>query len=65
MEDIVKAWRKGSILTNFKNKYPKSTACLPQYIDIVHAVRQELLLIAENFVFLLHIPFQNLSSLIA
>jgi hypothetical protein len=35
-----------------------------QYIDIIHAVNQELFLIMEIFVFLLLVPFQKLGSLI-
>ena len=31
----------------------KSTACLPQYIDVIHAVGQELLVITEKIVFFL------------
>jgi len=49
----------------FQKQIPKRTERLPQYIDIVHAVGQELLFIAENFVFLHIIPFQNFCSLIA
>jgi len=48
----------------FQKQIPKRT-CLPQYIDIVHAGGQELLLIAETFIFLLLIPFQKLGLLIA
>jgi len=56
---------KGVHFEKFQKKIPKRTARLPQYIDIVHAEGQELMLIAENFVFLLLIPFQKLGSLIA
>ena len=38
---------------------------MPQYIDIIHAVGQEFLLIAQSFVFLLLVPFKNLDSVIA
>jgi len=45
------ASRKRSILRKIKDKFRLSTVCLPQYIDIVHAVGQELFLIAKNFLF--------------
>jgi hypothetical protein len=56
---------KGIHFDQFQNQIPKSTACLPQYIDIVNTVGHELLLIGENLVFLLLIPFQKFCSLIA
>ena len=51
-------------LDQFQKQISKSTACLLQYIDIIHAVRQELFLISEYFVFLLLVPVQKLGSLI-
>jgi len=56
---------KGVYFNQFQKQIPKCAACLPQYIDIISAVGQELLLIAENFVFLLLVPFQKSGSLIA
>jgi hypothetical protein len=56
---------KGVHFDQLQKQIPKRTTRLHQYIDIVHAVGQGLLLIAENFVFLLLIPFQKLGSLIA
>jgi hypothetical protein len=64
MDDIVMASWNESILTSFKSKFIISTASVPQYIDIIHAVLQELFLISENFVFLLLLPVQKLASLI-
>jgi hypothetical protein len=51
---------KGVHFDQFQKQIPKGTARMPQYIDIVHTVGQQLLLIAENFYFLLLIPFQKL-----
>ena len=46
-----------------QKQIPKCIACQPQYIDMVRAVGQQLLLIPENFVFCLPVPLQKLDSL--
>ena len=53
------------LLSQLQKKISKCATCLPQYIKIIHGVNQQLLLIAEHFVFLLLVPFQKLGSLIS
>jgi hypothetical protein len=55
---------KGVHLDQFKNQIPKSTACLPQYIDVVYAVSQQFLPVVKIFVFNPLIPGRKLGSFI-
>jgi len=41
---------KGVHLDHFQKQIPKSTTCLPQYIDVVHSVGQQFFPIVKNFV---------------
>jgi hypothetical protein len=63
MDDIVVVTcRKGSRLTNFKNKFLKSTAYLPEYVEVIYAVGQDLFVITRIVIL---IPCKILSWLIA
>jgi len=54
-EHVTANWRYSDVLPKWvhfdeiEKQFPKRTACLPQYIDIVHTVGQQPLLSAENF----------------
>ena len=55
---------KGVHLDQIQKEIPKSTACLPMYIDDVHAVGHQFLRIVENSVFNPLIPARKLGSFI-
>jgi len=55
---------KGLHFDQFQKQISKSTACLPQYIGIVHAVGQQFLPIVKNFVSNPLIPGRNLGLFI-
>ena len=51
-------------LNLFEKQISINTACLPQQIDIVHAVVRQFSLIEKNFVFLFLLPCQKLDPFI-
>jgi hypothetical protein len=54
----------GVHLNQFQKQIPKHTACLPQHMDVIHAVGKQFILIVESFVLLLLVPNKKLGSLI-
>jgi len=57
-------WSKVVHLDQFQKQIRKSTAFLPKYIDVVHAVDQQFLPIFKKIVFFPLLPDQKLASLI-
>ena len=61
MDDIVIDRLKESILTNFKNKILKISACLPQHINVIHAVANNSSLLWNFFSFVFSYHAKNLA----